>query len=75
MNWELTYIQYHLMFMVRLDPAREKGSHLIAEYIASRKGRSPDTEQAKLLNVLSSLMLQRNAVAINRGKLDLKSSL
>lgn len=53
-----------------IGPGAERGLQRIANFMSFRRGTCPLKERTRLLTVLSSLVLQRTALAINRRKLD-----
>ena len=53
-----------------IGPGFERGVHLFAEYIASKKGTCPVRERRDLVAQLSSLVQQRTAVSVNRRRLN-----
>ena len=54
-----------------IGPGFAKGMDLIANYISSKRGTCPSTERRGLVTQLSSLVLQRTAVSVNRRRLHL----
>lgn len=44
----------------------EQGTSRIAEFLSVRMGTSPDSERSNFLHVVSSVVIQRTAAAINR---------
>ena len=49
----------------------ERGLQSIAAYIATKRGTCPISERRKILTQITSLVLQRTAVAISRRRLNM----